>query len=115
MLALAGMCASTLLAQDENPSQDTTVQTFHAYSNLVQIPTLVLSQDRNPLGPIAPDRFFVSVDSGARFRVSHVRLEGDDPISLAILLDVNQPFPDLIKGMGDAIAHLAPASLHPPN
>jgi hypothetical protein len=92
-------------AQDEAP-------TLHVYTNLVQIPTLVLGQDRKPTSSIAEDRFFVSVDGGPKFRVTHARLEGDDPISLAIVLDVSQPFPRLMAKMDDAVAGLAPLSLH---
>src|ERR1700690_3084897 len=67
-------------AQDEAP-------TLHVYTNLVQVPTLVLNRNGRPPAPIAEDRFFVSVDGGPKFRVTHARLEGDDPISLAIVLD----------------------------
>lgn len=104
-LGLAAWWVGVCAAQDEAP-------TLHVYTNLVQIPTLVLDSNGRSLAPIAGDRFFVSIDGGPKFRVTDVRPEGDDPISLAIVLDVSQPFPRLMAKMDDAIAGLAPLSLH---
>jgi hypothetical protein len=106
MLGLAGFGACGLGAQDDK------VPTLHAYTNLVQVPVLVLDRDRKPMAAIAEGKFFVSLDGGPKFRVTHMRLEGDDPISLAIVLDVSQPFPVLTRRIDDAIAGLAPAWLH---
>ena len=61
--------------------------TLHVYENLIQVPVLVLSTRPGPMAPIAAERFTVSLDSGPRFRATHVRREGDDAIALAILLD----------------------------
>lgn len=93
-------------------AQDEKVPTLHAYTNLVQVPALVLDQDRKPIPKIAEGRFFVSLDGGPKFRVTHVRPEGEDPITLAILLDVSQSFPSLMRGMDDAVGGPAPGSLH---
>src|SRR6266576_5581605 len=92
-------------------AQDAGIQTLHVYENLIQIPVLVLDPLRTPLEPIAPLRFAISVDSGPRFRPTHVRPEGDDPISLAILLDARGPEDDLLPKIDAAIADLAPLSL----
>ena len=56
--------------------------------------------------------FFVSLDGGRKLRVTHARLEGDDPISLTILLDLSQSNPDIMLSADQAIASLAPLSLH---
>ena len=106
LVCVAGWCAAAL------PAQDNGVPTLHVYPNLVQIPALVLDQDLKPIVPIAEGRFFISLDGGPKFRVTHARLEGDEPISLAILLDVSQPYPTLMAKMDDAIAGLARRSLH---
>jgi VWFA-related protein len=105
-LGLAILSVNALGAQDDK------IPTFHAYTNLVQIPVLVLNQERRPMAPIAERKFFVSLDGGPRFRVTHVRLEGDDPISLAILLDLSQSDPRLMEKIDDAIASLSPLYLH---
>ena len=88
------------------------VPTFHAYTNLVQVPTLVLGQDRKPLAPIDERRFYVSLDSGPKFRVTHARVEGEDALSVVILLDLSQTDAKILAGADEAIASLAPLSLH---
>jgi VWFA-related protein len=109
--AMAMLCVT--LGVGAAAAQNEKVPTFHAYTNLVQLPTLVLDQARKPIIPIAESRFFVSLDGGPKFRVTHVRLEGEDPITLAVVMDLNQPFPSLMREMDGALAGLAPASLHP--
>jgi hypothetical protein len=111
-LALAGFCLAPLAAQEAKSPQDDSVPTLRVYTNLVQTAVIVLDLDRKPIPPVPESRFFVSLDGGPRFRVTHARLEGDDPISLAILLDLNQPFPDLMKYVGDSMATLAPLFLN---
>jgi len=86
--------------------------TFHAYSNLLQIPVLVLSPSFKPLPHIPASKFAISLDLGPKFRPTHVRLEGDDPIALSILLDVSDSDTDLMRGIDDVIAGLSPAFLH---
>lgn len=101
--ALAGWGAAASIAQDAS------TPTLHVYMDLVQIPTLVVRTDRRPLGtPVAEGKFFVSFDGGPKFRATHTRLEGEDPITLSILLDLRQPFPVLMNGFGGAAAGLAP-------
>ncbi len=111
---LAGLLVGTpLFAQDAPVPQDEPVKTLHVYANLIQIPTLVLDPQRRPLkNPIAANRFSVSIDSGPWFRATHVRQEGDDPISLSILLDVSGDSSELMAKMNAAIANLAPDGLH---
>ena len=69
---------------------------------------LVLSPSLKPLPPIDGSRFAVSLDAGPKFRPTHVRLEGDDPIALSILLDVSDSDGNLVRGIDEAIAGLAP-------
>jgi hypothetical protein len=103
-----------LSAQQEPPAPEEPIHTLHVYTNLIQIPTLVLGPNRERLTkPIAESRFSVSIDSGPKFRATHVRLEGDDAISLSILLDVSGDASNLLPKIDDAIADLAPLSLHP--
>ena len=59
-LGIAAACIPSLQAQDAPP-------TLHVYTNLVQIPTLVLQADRKPLAaPLAEGRFFVKLPMAAR-------------------------------------------------
>jgi hypothetical protein len=101
-----------LAAQDVPVQQDEQIHTLHVYTNLIQIPTLVLDPKREQLKkPIAESRFSVSIDSGPWFRATHVRREGDDPISLSILLDVSGDSSELMPKIADVISGLAPVSL----
>ncbi|HEU5341830.1 hypothetical protein [Edaphobacter sp.] len=99
------------LSVNISPGEDS--HTLHVYANLIQIPVLVLGPRLEPVAPIAADRFRVSIDGGPRYKVRHVRLEGDDPISLAIFLDLRGPVDDLMQNIDLAMAELAPLSLHP--
>jgi hypothetical protein len=104
--------ASGLLAQEKPSGDDEPVTTLHVYADLVQMPTLILSQDRKKIEPrIDERRFSIRVDSGPWFRVTHVRPEGDDPISLSILLDHSAM--DLMGDIDRQIADLAPNLLNP--
>lgn len=85
--------------------------TFHAYTNLLQIPVLVVSPSLKPLPHISDSRFAVSLDAGPKFRPTHVRLEGDDPIALSILLDVSESDTGLLPGIDELIAGLSPEFL----
>jgi hypothetical protein len=101
-------------SQDVPRMADAGVPTLHVYTNLVQVPTLVLTMNQDLIDkPIAESRFSVSIDSGRWFRATHVRQEGDDPISLSILLDVSGDAAGLMPKMEDALGKLAPSSLHP--
>lgn len=98
------LCVATATAQ-ESSAQDESIKTLHVYTNLIQIPTLVLSGNRQPMQvPVVEKRFEVSVDSGPWFPVTHARLEGNDPISLSILLDTNAK--ELMPKMAESVASL---------
>ena len=107
-----GWNGAMLAAQDVPGQQSEPIHTLHVYTNLMQIPTLVLGPNRERLEkPIAENRFSVSIDDGPWFRATHVRREGDDPISLSILLDVRGDSSALMPKIADAISGLAPLSL----
>ena len=109
----AALSGTALMAQVVSPAADGGVPTLHVYTNLVQVPTLVLTTNQDLIDkPIAENRFSVSIDSGRWFRATHVRREGDDPVSLSILLDVSGDAADLMPKMEDALGKLVPSSLH---
>jgi hypothetical protein len=88
------------------------MHTLHVYMDLIQVPVLVLDSERERMKPIDPSKFLVSLDSGPTFRPKRVRQEGDDPITLGVLIDPNSE-PDLMPPLSGAIAALAPQYLHP--
>ncbi len=94
------------------PKLDSGVSTLRAYSNLEQIPVLVLSPDRERIRHIEPSEFRVSLDSGPAFKPTYVRQEGDDPISLSILVDTTEQHNELLPRLSQAISALVPDYLH---
>ncbi len=110
LFALSGVMG--LAAQQQPTPQNEPIRTLHAYADLVQVPTLVLGRNREPIKiPIAEKRFSISIDDGPWFQVTHARQEGNDPISLSILLDTSGAAADLLPKIDDAIAALAPSFL----
>lgn len=91
MLALMAPAVSALTAQHAQPTNYDNILTLRVYPDLVRVPTLVLGNNLQAIPSIAESRFFVSIDGGPKFRVTRARLEGDDPVSLAILLDPSEP------------------------
>ena len=101
-----------LAATGQSP-QETVPYTLHVYTDLVQIPALVLSPSRKTMPPIEAQQFRISLDSGPLFEPTHVRLEGEDPITLAILLDLSLDQRNLPETLSKDIASLVPDSLRP--
>jgi hypothetical protein len=89
------------------------VTTLHVYTNLAQVPVMVLGPNGERLKKeIEPSRFSVSIDSGPWFTATHVRREGDDPIELALLLDLHGNTLPAVPKIEEQIAGLAPNLLH---
>jgi hypothetical protein len=105
-IACAGQKEAT--AGDENATM-----TLHVYTNLIQIPVLILGPYLDYVPKIDPGKLTVSLDHETPFHPVHVRPEGDDPISLAILLDLSEDRTDLLPEFADAFAKMAVRSLHP--
>ncbi len=118
LAVIAGLAATStgavLRAQEMPALHDEAVPTLHVYTNSIQLPMVVLGANRQRLKvPVAASRFSVSIDNGPWFRATHVRAEGDDPISLSILLDANGDSADLIQGVEDLIIKGKELSLQP--
>jgi hypothetical protein len=123
LLLVASAISSSLNTQDAKPQElpPATTQsteynapyTLHVYTRLVQLPTLVLSPTYQPLPPIDPQKFNLSLDAGPRFHPNHVRVEGDDPITLAILLDVSGDQSDFLPDLSKDFSAWISSSLKP--
>ena len=110
----ASVCCYSQQAQSPDPTDQKPVFTLKVYTNLVQVPTLVLDHDRQPLRQVDFRRFLLSLDGGKQFAPTHVRMEGDDPLDIAILLDVGGKEPNqLVPAVADAAAVMATKALHP--
>ena len=107
LFAIVGPCLAQE-AQDENATL-----TLHVYTNLIQIPVLILSPLLDYAPKVDPKNLTVTLGDGKPFHPNHIRLEGDDPIALAILFDVSDSKSDLPARFGPALAKLAEQSLRP--
>jgi hypothetical protein len=117
-LTAAAVSASVLpsvcvLAQDDAPSPPPNLYTLHVYTNLMQFPTVVLGSDLKPIPPVPREKFNITIDGGPVFHPTKMRIEGDDPISLAVLLDVGGDQSSVLRAFTQSFARLIPGSLHP--
>jgi hypothetical protein len=71
----------------QSPPDASPANTLHLYARLVELPTLVLGPNNHPLPSLSPKAVNIKLDLRPSFHPSSLRLEGDDPISLAILID----------------------------
>ena len=111
-LGFAAAISPVPRAQQPDPVSAEPIHTLHVYMDLIQVPVLVLDSEMELMKPIDTSRFRISLDSGPVFHPRTVRPEGDDPISLAILLDANAES-SLMPQISEAISSLAPGPLHP--
>ncbi len=86
---------------------------LHAYTDLLQVPTLVLNGYGSPLGRLARESFQLQIDSGPTFHPSAVHTEGAEALSLAIVLDASGAQKELIKALSQAPGHGIPVTLLP--
>jgi hypothetical protein len=109
LLLVVGLCVTLTPVYAQEPAP----YTLHVNIRLMQIPTLVLSPTLRPLPPVDAKRFRIQVDSGPSFRPTAVRREGNDPISLAVLLDLSGNEDDLISAFDRDLSPWIAASLRP--
>ena len=118
VLACAGglstVSAQTAAATPAAPRPRDQPYVLHVYEDLVQVPTLVLTSAHESYGGLPAKRFDVQLDGGPKFHPREVRPEGDDPLSLSVLLDARRgEHQDLVRGMAAAAGRL-PADLLTP-
>jgi hypothetical protein len=112
--ALVLMAAGLSVGVRGDAQEDKPALTLHAYASLVQVPALVLDSWLRPVRhPVDPRRFMVSLDSGAKFAPTNVRVEGEDPLELAIVLDVSGSQKKLVESFPGIGAAFASTALHP--
>ena len=95
------------------PEQGTpgSTYTLHVYTDLLQIPTIVLTRLHSNYRALTKESFTLSLDGGPRFHPANVRLEGDDPITLAILFDLTTDESSMFASFASAMSTLPPGVL----
>lgn len=69
------------------PSTPDHPYTLHAYANRVQVATLVLSALHAPEPGLQAQDFTIRLDAGPQFHPLQARVEGDDALNVAVVLD----------------------------
>ncbi len=95
------------------PEQTPAPMTLHVYTDLLQIPVLVLNQTRQPMVGLEANRFRLSVDSGPLFQPPYVRREGDDPLAVTVLVDGEGQGAAMEARVAAAVGSLAERALGP--
>src|SRR5665213_830498 len=117
VLAAAAVFATVLPAvraqQQDGPPPPPNLYTLHVYTNLMQFPTVVLGPDLKPIPPVPREKFDITLDGGAVLHPTKMRIEGDDPFSLAVLLDAGVEQSGVLRAFAQSFPQLLPGSLHP--
>jgi hypothetical protein len=112
-VVFATMLPSVRAQQQDDPSPPANLYTLHVYANLMQFPTVVLGLNLQPIPPVPREKFDISIDGGPVFHPTRMRIEGDDPISLAVLLDAGGDQRNTLQAFAQSFPDLIPGSLHP--
>jgi hypothetical protein len=107
------LCAQQSPAPQASDAVPPNLYHLHVYVNLMQFPTVVFDSNMRLFSDIPRERFDVSLDGGPVFHPTKLRIEGDDPVTLAVLLDASGKEQNLLSSFADSLAALAPIYLHP--
>lgn len=86
---------------------------LHVFARLLQIPTVIRDRDKETPPNLTRDQVRITLDDGPQFSPTAIRLEGEDPISLAVLLDVTGSQTKTIDALVQSLPALVPTSLRP--
>lgn len=110
MVATVGFAATMQSARAQTvPAQGSTpgnTYTLHAYADLLQVPTLVLTSLHGGYLGLTSQSFSLSLDKGPTFHPTNVRLEGADSITLAILFDLTSNPDSMFTSFAEAMSKL---------
>ena len=109
-IVVPALCVAAMLSfaqspqslSEPSPAAVQSAPVLHVYVNLMQIPVLLLDSGHKPLPPVPQSSFRVNIEGLKPFAPARVRPQGDDPISLAILLDRSEPDEFMWEKLGTA-------------
>jgi hypothetical protein len=115
LLILATSAATTLCAQDapQTPPDNSAPYTLHLYSRLVEIPTVILFREGRKPTTLDPQQVEIRLNEERPFHPISLRMEGNDPLSIAILLDVSGDQTDFLSVLQKYFSEWVMHSLHP--
>jgi hypothetical protein len=84
-LALTFECSVIGLGQAASPPSET--PTIHVTTDLIEVPVLSLKPPFQPVSGLNRSNFTIRLDGGPAFHPSYVRRQGNEPLSLSMLVD----------------------------
>ncbi len=87
--------------------------TLHLYARLVEIPTMILFAKGQRPATLGPQQVNIKLNSAPTFHPTSLRMEGNDPLSIAILLDMSGDQPDFLSALQKDFAGWVTKSLRP--
>jgi len=108
ILAWTGIVRAQTVPVKETPDS---AYTMHVYTDLLQVPAIVLTKLHDNYRSLTTQSFTLSLEGGPRFHPTSVRLEGDDPIMLAILFDLTTDNASMFTSFAHAMSTLPPEVL----
>ncbi len=92
LFALALLCGSVQANAQSTPVPSADAPyTLHVYQDLLQLPILVLNRAQKSYTGLSAAQFTLRLDDGPPFHPRHTRLEGNDPLGVALVVDASQP------------------------
>lgn len=82
--------------------------TLHVYQDLVQLPTFVLNSRAGSYPGLTAPQFTLRLDGGPPFHPRHARLQGDDPLQIALVFDTSEAN---TRALAQTVADAAPDQL----
>lgn len=111
LLAVVGSWSIALAQTTPEKETADSTYTLHVYTDLLQVPTIVLTRLHSNYRALTKQSFTLSLDGGPMFQPANVRLEGDDPITLAIVFDFTTGDPSVFTSFAQAMSGLPPGVL----
>ena len=110
LVATVGFAVTLLAARAQTqPARGTipdSTATLHVYTDLLQVPTLVLTQLHGSYFGLTNQSFTLSLGQGPKFHPTTVRRQGDDSITLAILFDLTTNPDSIFTSFAQAMSKL---------
>jgi hypothetical protein len=104
----------TLAASGQTAGDAQGVPTLRVSTSLIEIPLLIRDKRGELPTPSLPaGSIQIKLGNGDWLRPNFVRQEGQDPIDLAVLLDLNSPVSDLTRSLTQALSSFKSLSLTP--
>jgi hypothetical protein len=105
-LALTGSCRTVEAQTTPSQSAPDGTYTLHVYTDLLQLPTVVLTRLHSNYRSLTKQSFMLSLNGGPAFHPTNVRLEGDDPVTLAVIFDLSTDDSPMFQSFAQAMTTL---------